>query len=126
MRIQTILALLITSTMCQFTTGPSWAQDAGSAPPARVKGPTQIIQEKIRGEVAARLAEAGATYDDLRVTVAVQRDSGMPFKVTYRGLRNFKGADGTTPGADGEFIMECIGGGQWLDNKYHHKFFVII
>ena len=113
MRIQTILALLITGTMCQFTPGPGRAQDAGSAPPARVKGPTQIIQEKIRGEVAARLAEAGATYDDLRVTVAVQRDSGTPFKVTYRGLRNFKGADGTTPGADGEFIMECIGGGQW-------------
>src|ERR1035437_8079585 len=100
MKIQTIVAMLITGTMCQFTTGVSRAQAAGSAPPAKVKGPTLIIQEKIRGEVAARLAEAGATYDDLRVSVAVQRDSATPFKVTYRGLRNFKGADGNTPGAN--------------------------
>ena len=113
MKIQTIAAMLIIGTMCQFTTGISRAQNAGSAPPAKVKGPTLIIQEKIRGEVAARLAEAGAGYDTLQVTVAVQRDSATPFKVTYRGLRNFKGADGTTPGANGEFIMECIGGGQW-------------
>jgi len=113
MRIQTILALLITGTICQFTTGLSWAQDAGSAPRAKLKGPIPIIQEKIRGEVAARLAEAGAGFAALQVTVAVQRDSGTPFKVTFRGLRNFKGADGTSPGADGEFIMEYIGGGQW-------------
>ena len=113
MRIQTILAMLIAGTICQFTTGLSRAQDVGSASPAKVKGPIPIIQEKIRGEVAARLAEAGAGFDALQVTVAVQRDSGTPFKVTYRGLRNFKGADGTTPGANGEFIMEYIGGGQW-------------
>src|ERR1039458_6216970 len=113
MRIQTILAMLIAGTMCQFTTGLSRAQDVGSASPAKVKGPIPIIQEKIRGEVAARLAEAGAGFDALQVTVAVQRDSGTPFKVTYRGLRNFKGADGTTPSANGEFIMEYIGGGQW-------------
>ena len=113
MRIQTILAMLITGTLCQFTAGVSRAQDAGAAPPAKVKGPIPIIQEKIRGEVAARLAEAGAGFDALQVTVAVQRDSGTPFKVTYRGLRNFKGADGTTPSANGEFIMEYIGGGQW-------------
>ena len=113
MKTQTIVAMLIAGTMCQFTTGLSRAQDASSAPPAKVKGPLPIIQEKIRGEVAARLAEAGAGFDALQVTVAVRRDSATPFKVTYRGLRNFKGADGTTPGANGEFIMKCIGGGQW-------------
>jgi hypothetical protein len=113
MKLRTIVIMLITGTMCQFTTGVSRAQDAGAAPPAKVKGPLPIIQEKIRGEVAARLAEAGAGFDALQVTVAVQRDSATPFKVTYRGLRNFKGADGTTPGANGEFIMEYIGTGQW-------------
>ena len=124
MKLRTIVIMLITGTMCQFTTGVSRAQDAGSAPPAKVrpaadapgevkKGPGPIIQEKIRSEVAAQLAEAGAGFDALQVTVAVQRDGATPFKVRYSGLRNFKGADGTTPGANGEFIMEYIGGGQW-------------
>jgi|ERR1035437_1914938 hypothetical protein len=124
MKTQTIVAMLITSTMCQFTTGVSRAQDAGAAPPARGRpatdaagevkgGPGPIIQEKIRSEVAARLAEAGAGCDALQVTVAVRRDSATPYKVSYRGLRNFKGADGTTPEANGAFIMEYIGGGQW-------------
>jgi hypothetical protein len=111
--------------MCHFIMGVSQAQGADSTPPAAdaaskgsaagevKRGPIAIIQEKIRSEVVARLAEAGAGYDDLQVTVAVKRDSATPFKVSYRGLRNFKGSDGTTPDADGAFIMEYIGGGQW-------------
>jgi hypothetical protein len=124
MKIQTIAAMLITGTMCQFTTGLSRAQDAGAAQPAGVRpaaaapgevkgGPGQIIQEKIRSEVAARLAEAGAACDSLQVTVASKKKSATPFKVSYSGLRNFRGADGTTPEANGAFIMNYIGGGQW-------------
>jgi hypothetical protein len=116
--------MLIIGTMCQFTTGVSRAQDAGVAPPARVRpaadaagevkrGPLPIIQEKIRSEVAARLAETGAGCDALEVAVAAKRKSATPFKVSYSGLRNFKGADGTTPDANGAFIMNYIGGGQW-------------
>ncbi len=75
--------------------------------------PREVIGETIRNEVGRQLREAGATYDDLQVPVAINRDSGTPFKVSYRGLQNFKGAGGTTPGANGEFIMEYIGGGQW-------------
>jgi hypothetical protein len=92
--------------MCQFTTEIDRAQAA----PANT---VEVIQQKIRSEVAARLAEAGAGYADLQVTVAIKRDSATPFKVTYRGLHNFTGRDGTTPQADGEFIMNYIGGGQW-------------
>jgi hypothetical protein len=33
--------------------------------------------------------------------------------VSYAGLRNFKGSDGTIPGPDGSFTMEYIGRGQW-------------
>src|SRR5664280_1851198 len=80
MKTQAIVAMLIAGTMCQFTADLSRAQDASSAPPAKVKGPLPIIQEKIRGEVAARLAEAGAGFDALQVTVAVRRDSATPFK----------------------------------------------
>ena len=59
------------------------------------------------------MREAGATYDDFQVSVALKPGSGWPAKVNYRGLQNFKGADGTTPTANGEFTMEYIGGGQW-------------
>ena len=48
-----------------------------------------------------------------RVTVAVERRSATPFKVSYSGLRNFKGSDGSAPDANGAFIMNYIGGGQW-------------
>ncbi len=73
-----------------------------------------VITEKIRTEVERELKEAGATFDNLRVTVAVKRDSGTPFKVTYQGLRNFKSSDGKVLNQpDGEFVMEYIGGGQW-------------
>ena len=71
------------------------------------------IAQTIQHEVGRQLREAGATYDALQVTVAIHRDNATPFKVTYRGLQNFKGADGTTPDANGEFIMEYIGGGKW-------------
>jgi serine/threonine protein kinase len=71
------------------------------------------IAQTIQHEVGRQLREAGATYDALQVTVAIHRDSATPFKVTYRGLQKFKGTDGTTPDANGEFIMEYIGGGQW-------------
>ncbi|MGA2221013.1 MAG: serine/threonine-protein kinase [Verrucomicrobiia bacterium] len=75
--------------------------------------PGRVIAQTIQHEVGRQLREAGATYDDLQVSVAILRDSATPFKVSYRGLQNFKGADGTTPGTNGEFIMKYIGSGQW-------------
>jgi bla regulator protein BlaR1 len=116
MKPDTLAAILITGLLCQFNPGLSNAQEAAataSAPKEAQRGPGPIIEQKIRAEVAARLADAGAAYDDLQVTVAVKRDRATPFKVSYRGLRNFKGRDGTAPEADGSFIMHYIGGGQW-------------
>jgi hypothetical protein len=116
MKIDTLAAILITGLVCQFTPGLSNAQEAvakTSGPKEARRGPIPIIQQKIRAEVAARLVNAGAAYDDLRVTVAVNRDSATPFKVSYRGLRNFSGRNGITPAANGSFIMNYIGGGQW-------------
>ncbi len=104
-----MLATLIIGTLCQFTPGLGRAQAADFAPPST----GQIIGQKIRSEVAARLKEAGATYDDLQVSVAINRDSATPFKVSYNGLRNFKGSDGSTPDVNGAFTMKYIGGGQW-------------
>jgi serine/threonine protein kinase len=75
--------------------------------------PGHVIAQTIRHEVGRQLREASATYDDLQVEVAVKRDSATPFKVTYRGLKNFKGPDGSTPPVNGEFIMEYMGGGRW-------------
>jgi hypothetical protein len=77
------------------------------------KGPREVICDVIRLEVGRQLREAGATYDDLQVTVAVDRDRGTPFKVRYQGLQNFKAPDGTAPAGNGEFIMDYIGAGQW-------------
>jgi hypothetical protein len=116
MKIDTLAAILITGLVCQFSPGLSDAQEAApkaSASQEVKQGPRAISQQKIRAEVAARLAKAGAAYDDLQVTVAVNRDSGTPFKVSYRGLRNFKGEDGATLEGNGSFLMEYIGGGQW-------------
>jgi hypothetical protein len=114
MKIDTLAVILITG--IAFTCGLSNAQDqapnAGTPKEAK-QGPGPIIEQKIRAEVAARLVEAGAACDDLQVTVAVKRDRATPFKVTYSGLRNFKSGDGSTPGANGSFIMNYIGGGQW-------------
>lgn len=69
--------------------------------------------QTIRNEVGRRLREAGATYDSLSVSVAERTESATPFKVSYSGLRNFRGSDGSTPGASGSFIMRYVGGGQW-------------
>ncbi len=116
MKMHTLATILITGLACQFTPGLSNAQEAATnagAPKEAQGGPRPIIEQKIRAEVAARLAEAGAAYDDLQVTVAVNRDQATPFKVSYRGLRNFKGGNGTTPEANGFFIMKYIGGGKW-------------
>ena len=75
--------------------------------------PEKVIAQTIQHEVGRQLREAGATYDELQASVAVNRDSATPYKVRYRGLQNFKGADGTNPDANGEFVMQYIGGGQW-------------
>ncbi len=77
------------------------------------EGPLQIVAQTIQHEVGRQLREAGATYDDLQASVAVNRDRATPYKVVYRGLQNFKGVDGTIPAADGEFVMEYTGAGQW-------------
>jgi hypothetical protein len=97
------------------------AQNEVTAPPVQNEtrrtpapsGPVAVLGQSIRNEVGRQLREAGATYDDLQVTVAVDRDSATPFKVSYRGLRNFKGEDGSAADPDGAFIMECVGAGQW-------------
>jgi hypothetical protein len=109
MKTKTLLTLLITGTLCQITPVVSRAGDTDPA----IRSPGKIITETIRTEVGRKLKEAGAAYNDLQVTVAIDRDSATPFKVSYKGLKNFKGSDGTTPGADGDFIMNYIGGGQW-------------
>ena len=75
--------------------------------------PFNLICQIIQNEVGRQLREAGATYDELKVTVAENRDSATPFKVTYSGLRNFKGTDGTVSSASGSFVMNYIGAGQW-------------
>ena len=74
--------------------------------------PERVIAQTIQHNIGRQLRAAGATYDDLQVSVAIHQGSARP-KVSYRGLQNFKGADGTIPDANGEFIMNYIGGGQW-------------
>ncbi|HXR48891.1 MAG TPA: protein kinase [Candidatus Limnocylindrales bacterium] len=79
----------------------------------------QVICKTIQTEVGRQLHQAGATYDSLQVTVAEQRDSGTPFTVSYKGLRHFKYTHDGQPdpnwpaSADGQFIMQYIGGSQW-------------
>src|SRR5512146_2215449 len=66
------LRLLIAGALCQLTPTLSQAQPAASAPAAAVApgeaqqapGPGEVIKQKIRAEVAARLTEAGAACDD--------------------------------------------------------------
>ena len=94
MNMKTLLTTVIIGTLCQFTAGVSQAQDAGATPPAAAKttakpsnvkrGPREVIADKIRTEVAKKLKEAGASCDDLQVTVAVNRDSATPFQVSER------------------------------------------
>jgi serine/threonine protein kinase len=76
-------------------------------------GPASIVAQAIWSEVGRQLRETGATYEDLQVSVAEKRDSATPFRVSYKGLRNFKGSDGSIPSANGSFVMEYIGAGQW-------------
>ncbi len=113
MKSKTILKNLIIGSLLQFIVYTTAAQTPGAAPPATNAGPGQIIPERIRAEVAARLTEAGATCDELVVTQAMKRDSATPFTVTYSGLRNFQGPDGTVPEANGQFGMNYIGAGKW-------------
>jgi hypothetical protein len=110
MKTNTLLTALIVSALCHFTPAVS---RAGDAAPAIQRSPGEVISETIRTEIGRKLKEAGATYADLQVTVAIDRDSATPFKVSYKGLKNFKGNNDTTPDADGNFVMQYIGGGQW-------------
>jgi hypothetical protein len=135
MKMQTMLTTLVLGTLCQFGLASARAQVVQSAPTPTVKpagesevkrGPGQIIEEKLRSEVRAKLAAVGAGVDELKVTVVVRRSSGTPFKVSYRGLRGFKGVDGTTPDADGSFVMEYIGGGQWQGTLAGTQFTVAV
>ena len=90
-------------------------------------GPPEVIAATIQTQVGQQLKEAGAGYDELTVVVAEQRTDGTPFAVHYRGLRNFKAADGTSfQNANGEFIMTCIGGGQWQGSLAGTRFTVSV
>ena len=81
--------------------------------------PRRIVAQTIQHEVGRQLQEAGASYDRLQVNVAESRDSATPFTVNYQGLRNFKYTHDGKPdpqwpaSADGQFIMQYTGGGQW-------------
>ena len=110
MKTKTLLATIIAGAVLHFTANASRAEEIN---PAVRQSPREIIAETIQKEVGRKLKEAGATYDNLQVTVAVDRDSATPFEVSYKGLRNFKGDDSTTPDADSKFIMEYVGGGTW-------------
>jgi hypothetical protein len=110
MKTKTLLNLIIAGTLCHLTPAIS---RAGDGAPTVQKPPREVISNTIQTEVGRKLKEAGATCDSLQVTVATDRDSATPFKVSYQGLKNFKGSDGTTPDANGNFNMEYIGGGQW-------------
>jgi hypothetical protein len=114
MKMTIMLSTFIAGTLC-LTTSVAWAQSASAAPAAKAvqPGPLQIIPERIKAELSARLTEAGAACESLDVTVAARQDRATPFKVTYRGLRNFTGTDGSVPPADGAFIMKYAGAGQW-------------
>lgn len=86
----------------------------GAGEQAKVaKSPPAIITEKIRTEVGRQLRDIGASFEDLQVKVDVNRDSATPFRVTYKGLKNFKAAAGQAPAVDGSFVMEYTGGGKW-------------
>lgn len=77
------------------------------------RDPRKVVAETIRQHIGRDLTRLGARYEDVQVTVAESRDGATPFKVSYRGLRNFKWGGGATPSAAGEFIMRYGGGGQW-------------
>ena len=89
------------------------------------QGPREVIGDMIRREVGRQLREAGASYDELQVTVAEDRESATPFKVRYQGLRNFTAPDGTTLAGNGQFIMEEVGSGQWQGTLGGKQFTVL-
>jgi hypothetical protein len=119
MNSKTLFAIIIAGALCPALTSTSHAQSSGAKPPAAntagdaKKSPGAVISETLRTEIGRKLREAGASYRNLQVSVAEQRDSATPFKVSYRGLRDFKGSGATPPAADGEFVMQYIGSGQW-------------
>jgi hypothetical protein len=117
--VATLVLLLGLAGLTLFHPGPSHLQLSVR------KGPREVLCEVIRLEVGRQLREAGASYDDLQVTVAVDRDAGTPFKVHYQALRNFKGPDGAAPAGNGEFIMEYIGAGQWQGTLGGKQFTVL-
>jgi hypothetical protein len=112
MKTTSLLVTLIAGALLQFAPNTGRTEEPAQRP-AHMRGPREVVSEKIQSDVGRQLKDAGATYADLAVTVASERSSATPFKVSYKGLQNFKGPDGTIPGADGEFVMEYIGGGQW-------------
>lgn len=114
MNTKRLMATLLAGALCQLAAGLSQAQNANGNSTGEVKrGPREVIADRIQGGVAQQLKAGGASVDDLQVSVAINRDSATPFQVTYQGLRNFIPSDGTTPDANGKFIMEYVGGGKW-------------
>src|SRR3974390_3418952 len=97
-----LIVSLITGALCQFALCTGYAQNNPSPPAETRRGPGDIICEKIQHEVARKMSDIGASYDQLTVKVAINRDSSTPFKAVYKGLRNFPSADGIAPDSDGE------------------------
>jgi bla regulator protein BlaR1 len=89
--------------------------------------PRTVVSQTIQNEVGRQLKAAGATYEDLHVSAADNRDSGTPFAVEYRGLSHFKSAGGTSfTNAAGEFIMAYNGGGQYRGTLRGTQFIVSV
>jgi predicted Ser/Thr protein kinase len=109
-----------------------WRMASGFETARLEQNPYAVAAKRIRNEVGRQLREAGAGYDDLQVTVAEYRDSATPFVVSYKGLRDFKFTyggqhDPKWPSrADGHFIMQYIGGGQWQGALGDTKFTVAV
>ncbi|HVM48075.1 MAG TPA: serine/threonine-protein kinase [Candidatus Acidoferrum sp.] len=109
-RLQLAAALIILAVVAGILLAPALRD---RRPPPTLADPLGVAIQTIRNEIGRQLREAGATYDELQVTLAGQRPNGQPFQVSYRGLRHFKGTDGSTPRPDGTFRMDYIGAGQW-------------
>jgi len=107
--------------------GLTWTRVKGTVGGEGERGPRGRISELIRDEVGRQIKEAGASYGELSVPVAEQRDDATPFAVHYRRLRGFTGKDGTRlQNADGVFIMNYIGGGRWEGSLAGTKFTVSV
>ena len=89
--------------------------------------PRVVIAETLQREIGNDLNAAGASYDDLQVSVSEDRGDATPFGVNYSGLSNFKSADGTIfNNSSGEFIMAYIGGGQYRGSLAGTQFTVSV